>query len=186
VESEQQGWAVRIAVAVLLMWASAGVAQTATEPTLHQRGSGTAQNSNSVAPVMSTGKQKGTSTLPQSAQGEFMLDETGSVVQITIENGILDGYISKLVEGQTASLTYFFDHTLIKDKRLTFTTKQIHGTWYSFDGTIVRGDAASKQETGFYRLKGTWIVHDEAGKNQSTSTVSLKSTPRSGSESSAN
>ena len=111
-----------------------------------------------------------------------MLDETGSVVQITIENGILDGYISNLTEQQTSALTYFFDRTTINGDRLTFTTKQIHGIWYSFDGVIVRSDARSKQETGFYRLKGTWVTHDEVGKSQSTSIVSLKSTPRGSAE----
>jgi len=111
-----------------------------------------------------------------------MLDETGSVVQITIENGTLDGYISKVLDGQTASLTYFFDRTTINGDRLTFTTKQVHGTWFAFEGTIVRGDAASKQETGFYRLKGTWVVHNETDKSQSTATVNFKSTPRGESE----
>ena len=170
----------RIAVAVLFMWVSVGLAQSTSEPGLHHRVPGT-ESAN--APAGSPGgKQKGTSTLPPSAQGEFMLDETGSVVQITIENGTLDGYISKVLDGQTASLTYFFDRTTINGDRLTFTTKQVHGIWYSFDGTIVRGDAASKQETGFYRLKGAWVVHNESDKSQSTATVSFKSTPRGESE----
>jgi hypothetical protein len=120
--------------------------------------------------------------LPASAEGEYMLDETGSVVQITIEKGVLDGYVSRLVEGQTASLTYFFDRTTINGDRLTFTTRQVHGIWYSFDGTIVRSDVPSRQETGFYRLKGTWVTHDEAAKSQSTSMISLKSTPRGSSD----
>jgi hypothetical protein len=174
---------VRIAVAVLVMWASAGIAQTATEPALHHRVAGSdSGNGVAVQPGVPAGKQRGTSTLPASAQGEYMLDETGSVVQITIENGILDGYISKLTEQQTSALTYFFDRSTINGDRLTFTTKQIHGIWYSFDGVIVRSDARSKQETGFYRLKGTWVTHDEVGKSQSTSTVSLKSTPRGSAE----
>ena len=169
----------RIAVAVLLISASGCVAQTAPEPALHHRVPG---SSSDAAPGSPGGKQRGTSTLPAAAQGEYMLDETGSVVQITIENGILDGYVSRLVEGQTASLTYFFDRTTINGMRLTFTTKQVHGIWYSFDGTITRGDAPSKQETGFYRLKGTWVVHNETDKSQSTTAVNLKSTPRASSE----
>ena len=169
----------RIAVAVLVMWASAGLAQTTTEPALHHRAAG-ADSGNSAAaqPGGPAGKQRGTSTLPASAQGEYMLDETGSVVQITIENGVLDGYISKLTDQQTSALTYFFDRTTINGDRLTFTTKQVHGIWYSFDGAIMRTDVPSKQETGFYRLKGTWVIHDEATKNGSTSTVSFRSTPR--------
>jgi len=108
-----------------------------------------------------------------------MLDETGSVVQITIDNGVLDGYISKVVEGQTTALTYFFDRTAIDGNHLMFSTKPVHGIWYSFDGTIVRGDVPNKQENGFYRLKGTWVLHADANKTQSTSMVNFKSTPRS-------
>ena len=166
----------RFAVAALLM-ASSCMAQSASEPGLHHRVPSSGGDSAS-APSSPSGKQKGSSTLPPSAQGEFMLDETGSVVQITIENGILDGYISKILDGQTASLTYFFDRTTTQGDHLTFTTKQVHGIWYSFDGTIVRGDVASKQETGFYRLKGTWVVHNESDKSQSTAMVSFRSTPR--------
>ena len=156
--------------------ASAALGQETTDPSLHHRNP--AQPEVAVPAVPST-KQKGTSTLPESATGEYMLDETGSVVQITIENGILDGYISRVIEGQTTALTYFFDRTTIDGNHLTFSTKQVHGLWYSFDGTIVRGDAPTKQETGFYRLKGTWVMHTDAGKSQSTSMVSFKSTPRS-------
>jgi hypothetical protein len=160
---------------LILTWAPVVLTQTqATDPALHRRSDGAAQ----TQPGAATGKQRGSSTLPASASGEYMIDEEGSVVQITIENGVLDGYVSKLVEGLTSSLTYFFDRTTINGNRLSFTTKEIHGIWYSFDGAIVRGDAQNKLEDGYYRLKGTWVTHDEPRKGQSSSTVSLKSTPR--------
>ena len=163
----------RVIAALALTWVPLALAQTATDPALHHRGD-TAQGQSTAG-----GKQRGSSTLPVSASGEYMINEAGSVVQITIENGVLDGYISKLLEGQSSSVTYFFDRTTISGDRLTFTTKQVHGIWYSFDGEIVRGDASrTKQEDGYYRLKGTWVTHDEAQKSQSIATVSLKSTPR--------
>jgi hypothetical protein len=150
-------------------------AQTATEPALHHRGSA---DSASHAPPGS--KLSGASTLPADVSGEYEIDEANSVVQITIEGNRLTGYITKLVD-EKSSLTFFFDQTSLGGNRLAFTTKQVHGTWYSFEGTIIRGDSKTKQESGFYRLKGTWIAHDNAAKNQSTSMVSLKSTPRSNS-----
>ena len=159
--------------ALLLMWGTAAVAQTTTEPALHHRGPAAGQDA-----ATGGGKERGASTLPTDASGEYMLDETGSVVQITIDNGVLDGYISKLTEQQTSALTYFFDHTTIHGNQLTFTTKQVHGIWYSFDGAIVRGDAQSRQENGFYRLKGTWVMHDDTAKDQSKYMLNLKSTPR--------
>lgn len=148
----------------------------ATDPALHHRN---APQPGQPAPGTPGSKQKGASTLPETATGEYMLDETGSVIQITIDNGVLDGYISRVVEGQTTALTYFFDRTSIDGNHLTFTTRPVHSIWYSFDGAIVRGEAVTPHETGFYRLKGTWVMHAEADKTQSTSMVSLKSTPRS-------
>jgi len=165
---------VRVVLAALLLSVVPTVlAQATPDPSLHHR-SDASQN-----PTAATGgKQRGTSTLPADASGEYMIDESGSVVQITIENGRLDGYISKLVDGQTSSLTFFFDRTTLGGDRLTFATKQVHGIWYSFDGTIVRGNAQSKQQDGYYRLKGAWVTHDEVQKSQSDSMISLKSTPR--------
>jgi hypothetical protein len=165
---------VRVVLATLLLSVVPTVlAQVTADPSLHHR-SETSQNPTTA----SGGKQRGTSTLPADASGEYMIDESGSVVQITIENGRLDGYISKLVDGQTSSLTFFFDRTTLGGDRLTFATKQVHGIWYSFDGTIVRGNAQSKQQDGYYRLKGAWVTHDEVQKSQSDSMISLKSTPR--------
>ncbi|MGA7317497.1 MAG: hypothetical protein WBX22_26410 [Silvibacterium sp.] len=162
-----------VLAALLLSVVPTLLAQATADPSLHHR-SETSQNPTAA----SGGKQRGTSTLPADASGEYMIDESGSVVQITIENGRLDGYISKLVDGQTSSLTFFFDRTTLGGDRLTFATKQVHGIWYSFDGTIVRGNAQSKQQDGYYRLKGAWLTHDEVQKSQSNSMVSLKSTPR--------
>jgi hypothetical protein len=165
---------VRVVVAALLLtFVPPAGAQTVTDPALHHRGDTPAQGQPSAS-----GKQRGTSMLPASASGEYMMDETGSVVQITIDNGVVDGYISKLTEEQTSALTYFFNRTTIDGDRLTFTTKEVHGIWYSFDGEIIRDASHSKQENGYYRLKGTWVTHDETQKSQSTSTVNLKSTPR--------
>ena len=107
-----------------------------------------------------------------------MIDEAGSVVQITIENGRLDGYVSKLLDGQTSSLTYFFDRTTLDGDRLTFTTKQIHGSGIRLTARSRRRVSQSRQQDGYYRLKGAWLTHDEVQKSQSNSTVSLKSTPR--------
>ena len=163
-------------LALLVGYAGAAFGQATTDPALHHRPSGQAEQATPSAPG---GKQKGASTLPESATGEYMLDETGSVIQITIDNGILDGYISRVIEGQTTALTYFFDRTTIDGNHLTITTQPVHDIWYSFDGSIVRSDVPAKQETGFYRLKGSWVMHADSGKTQSTSMVSFKSTPRS-------
>ncbi|MGB0123836.1 MAG: hypothetical protein WA419_00090 [Silvibacterium sp.] len=146
----------------------AGFAQST--PTLHQR--------NEVEPGPQTHAAKGVSTLPDAASGEYELDGNGSVVQITLDENRLTGYVTKMEQG--ASLTLLFDRTTIDRNRLTFTTKAVHGLWYSFAGTIERGNAASASQTGFYRLNGDWTTHHDGGREMGR--VSLKSTPRLNSE----
>lgn len=137
-----------------------------SSPTLHQRGE--------VAPGPQTHAANGVSTLPDEASGEYELDGAGSVVQITVDENRLVGYVTKMDQG--IPLTLLFDRTTIDGNRLTFTTKAVHGLWYSFEGTIVRGNAASASVTGFYRLIGEWTTYHDGGRE--IGKVSLKSTPR--------
>lgn len=153
--------------AILLLLVStfpAGEAQTA--PELRHRG----ENGQSAQ----TPAVKSISTLPEQASGEYVLDENGSVVQITIEHNRLSGYVTKM-DGGTA-LTLFFDHTTINGNRLTFDTKPVHGMKYSFAGSIARGNAETAAESGFYRLAGDWTTY--RGGERNTVRVSLKSSPR--------
>lgn len=169
-------------IAVLLLATSWCAAQTTTvDPTLHKRGTtnpqGTATQSQQTDP--GTPKQSGSwSSLPDDAQGEYQLDETGSVVQITIEDGKLSGYVTKVLDEESV-LTFFFTRAAVHGNQISFATKEVHGIWYSFDGLIVRGDSRANTESGYYRLKGAWTLHDNMHKTQSESNISLKSTPRS-------
>jgi hypothetical protein len=156
----------RVACAVLLQIAllfPSVIVQTV--PNLHRRG----ESDEAQTPAA-----KGFSNLPDAASGEYELDEQGSVIQITIEQNRLSGYVTKM-EQETA-LTLFFDRTSIEGNRLRFTTRTVHGLRYSFAGTIVRGDAANTTESGFYRLAGEWTAYRGAARR--TQRVSLKSTPR--------
>jgi hypothetical protein len=170
-------------IAVLLLTASCCAAQTTTtDPTLHKRGTTSTQSTTTQSQQADPGtpKQSGSwSSLPDDAQGEYQLDETGSVVQITIEDGKLSGYVTKVLDEETG-LTYFFERAAIHGNQVSFATKEVHGISYSFEGQIVRGDSRANTESGFYRLKGAWTLHDNTHKTQSESNVSLKSTPRSG------
>ena len=110
------------------------------------------------------------SALPQDASGTYAFDHRNKSIEIDMHHGKLKGYISRLGDAETdkgTPLTYFFDHTSIQDDHLTFTTKIVHGLWYSFDGTIVRGDAAERDDEGYYVLTGQLLVHHprEGGKS---------------------
>ncbi|MFZ0663412.1 MAG: hypothetical protein WAM66_12020 [Acidobacteriaceae bacterium] len=153
----------RLLIACLLLMATA-FAQSG--PALHSR--------RNDGPGAQTYAVKGISTLPENASGEYELDGQGSVIQITIEHGRLRGYVTKM-DHETA-LTLFFERTTIDRDRLSFRTKTVHGLRYSFQGTIVRGDAESLSRSGFYRLVGELTSYRNRGNEMER--VSLKSTPR--------
>jgi hypothetical protein len=164
--------AVRV-FAVLLMGAAAiGMAQTdQTAPSLKQRGASASQRETAPAP---TDYAKGYSTLPDNASGEYELDDNGSVVQITVEDNRLSGYVTNMDEGSAQTL--LFQRTTIQGDRLTFTTQTVHGVSYGFTGIVTRGDEQSPAKPGYFRLAGDWTEYHDGG--QQTKSVRLKSTPR--------
>lgn len=160
------------ALYTILLVAANAHAQTAADPTLHQRGEASAT---SPAPAA---QRPGFSTLPEDASGEYLLDESGSVVQITLEKGRLSGYVSKMGDDHVP-MTFLFEQARVSGNGISFTTKKLHGFWYSFEGVITRSDSrATKAEDGYYRLRGTWAVHNDVQKTSEAACISLKSTPR--------
>jgi hypothetical protein len=157
-------------LAVVLLGAGA-VAMAQTAPALHSR---TSEAQPAPTKTDAIDYEKGFSTLPDEASGEYELDENGSVVQITIDQGRLSGYVTKMEQG--AALTLFFLRTSIQGDKVSFTTKTVHGMSYSFAGSVIRGDNASASETGYFRLAGNWTEYRNGG--HETEWVSLRSTPR--------
>lgn len=158
--------------AVLVLAALIGpVAMGQSAPGLHRRGE--------TPPNVQTQTEKGYSTLPEGASGEYELDEKGSVVQITIERNRLSGYITKMDHG--TALTFFFSRAAVHGKRISFTTMTVHGIHYSFQGEIVRGKAISPALTGYYRLRGD--LKTVRGSAEESVALNLKSTPREAAES---
>ena len=153
----------RISIVLFLLTT---VAFAQTTPSLHSR--------NQPEPRPATPQTQGHSTLPESASGEYVLDDHGSVIQITIEHDHLTGYVTQM-DGD-AALTLFFDKASIDGKKLSFTTKKVHGLQYEFRGAIVRGEAPDLSSTGYYLLTGELTAG--RGTAPAPERVSLKSTPR--------
>lgn len=165
---------VRIAVTCfsLCVWTGIAWAQAASQPVLHRR---TEPASSNQAVVVS--QHRGNSLLPEEASGEYQLDDSGSLIEITLQFGGLSGYISREGDQESdhgAPLTFMFDRTTLDGQRLGFTTRQVHGVWFSFQGTIARGQARTRAEDGYYLLEGELIEHNEVSKTQRRVTVSLK------------
>ena len=103
------------------------------------------------------------SKLPSEASGEYQLGKPGDVIEIILDSNGLTGYISMLGKSdhdKEVPLTYFFDETQLDARSLSFTTKPVHGQWYSFTGTVVRGPALTRDKEGYYLLKGKLTLHN--------------------------
>ncbi len=103
------------------------------------------------------------SNLPAEASGEYQLGKPGDVIEIILDNNGLTGYISMIGKSdhdKEVPLTYFFDQTELDARSLSFTTKPVHGQWYSFEGTVVRGPAPTREKEGYYLLKGKLTLHN--------------------------
>jgi len=169
---KEQIW--RAVVITLLLLSPPGLyAQSSTDPALHHRG----DPSTTDRPIV-VKQGKTNSLIPEEASGEYMLGHPGELVQITMQFGELSGYISRQGDEESDNgtpLTFFFEQTSMRGQDLKFTTRQVHGVWYSFEGTIVRGPGKTRGEDGYYLLTGNLIVHDSVQKTESRRTVSLKS-----------
>jgi hypothetical protein len=160
-------------IVLLLLSPCIAPGQTATEPALHHRGDASTTDH---PVVVKQGKK--TYLIPEDASGEYMLGHPGELVQITLQFGELSGYISRQGDGDSDSgtpLTFFFEQTSLRGQELSFTTRQIHGVWYSFQGTIAHGPGKTHAEAGYYLLIGEMTEHDAIQKTETRRTVSLKS-----------
>ncbi len=163
---------VNVAGLALVLLALAPVwAQTKTQdPVLHRRG----YNQVDEDLDMST-RSSGRTILPVEASGTYALGSSGSI-DVELQPDRLSGFITRM--GDRASdegtpLTFFFATSRLSGQQLAFTTRQVHGVWFSFEGTIVRGPARSRDQQGFYLLEGRLVMHDAASQTEQARMVSL-------------
>jgi hypothetical protein len=117
--------------------------------------------------------QPGRSNLPSEASGSYALSpNTAEVVEIILNgdgnNVRLQGYLTRMGDGVSdrgAPLTYFFARTTVNPAQLTFITRQVHGIWWNFTGTIERGSAQVSTQKGYYFLNGTLTEHFDNGQS---------------------
>jgi hypothetical protein len=136
------------------------------QPVLHRR---------SYSEVDLGTRSTGRSTLPTDASGEYVLG-SNATIDIELEPDRLSGFLTRPGDHESdegASLTFFFSTGHLSGQHLSFTTRQIHGVWFTFEGTIIRGPAQSRAQQGYYLLQGQLVMHDLASQTQQTRTVSL-------------
>ncbi len=160
--------------------------QTST-PVLHSR-SQQAQDDGAGGDGDTRGLARGTSTLPDDVWGTYEFDHSGDTVEIDLDRHKLSGYISRLGDAETDSntpLTFFFDQSSINGGEISFETRVVHGVWYSFRGTIVRGDGKARADEGYYVLHGVLELHHpqngrdkDANETFESRMVNFKSVPQ--------
>jgi len=110
----------------------------------------------------------------------------GEFVQVTVEEeGKVSGFISRFGDSDTDKnefLDQFFESGKLDSSHLTFTTKNVHGTWFTFDGTVGRGAGKKPEEEGYYMIRGTLVRFrsdaDKKNTSQDSRRVEFKSFPR--------
>jgi hypothetical protein len=122
--------------------------------------------------------------------GMYTFLREGEFLQVTVEeDGKVSGFISRFGDSESDKkefLDQFFESGKLDSNHLTFTTKSIHGTWFTFDGTVGRGAGKKPDEEGYYVIRGTLnrftTAADKKNANQDSRRVEFKSFPRDASE----
>ncbi|HEX3738277.1 MAG TPA: hypothetical protein VHV29_01005 [Terriglobales bacterium] len=118
--------------------------------------------------------------------GMYTFLREGEFIQVTIEEeGKVSGFISRFGDSDADKnefLDQFFESGKLDSGHLTFTTKKVHGSWFTFDGTMARGAAKKPEDEGYYEIRGTLIRFqtdaDKKDTTQQSRHVEFKSFPR--------
>ena len=168
--SRYGGLELRVAAGVLLLFflplpaRFAGAQQQAPSPRLQQRKQALAEDGIFLP---------GRTNLPNEASGAYALSPNPAEVIEIILNGEgdavrLQGYLTRVGDGESdrgAPLSFFFARTTVGPTQLTFITRQVHGIWWSFAGTIERGSVETSAQKGYYFLNGTLTEHFDTGQS---------------------
>lgn len=162
-------------------------AQQGSTPSLHRR-SDANQNQSEADTNRAIDSAQQPSSLPDDVWGSYQFDHSDDSIELDLDRNKLSGYITQLGDAETDSntpLTFFFDRSAIDGGEISFQTRVVHGVWYSFRGTIVRGDGKTRADEGYYVLRGVLAVHHpESGSDKSADEiiedrhVHFKSMPR--------
>lgn len=123
-------------------------------------------------------------TVHDDVSGMYTFLREGEFVQITVENGILSGFVSRYGERESdrdVFLDQFFSKASLAGNHIDFTTKPVHGTWYEFSGDINRGEVKTSDKEGYWIIRGTLKQYDQDESGQvaaKSREITMKSFPQ--------
>jgi hypothetical protein len=94
--------------------------------------------------------------------GAYTFLREGEVLQLTVDDGQLSGYISRFGDSDTDKdqfIDQFFDKTTLEGDHLSFNTKMVHGVSYDFTGVISTASGKKPGEEGYHVIKGKLVQH---------------------------
>lgn len=127
------------------------------------------------------------STIPatEDYSGLYSFLRDGEFIQITIEEkGQVTGFISRYgdsVSDKGTFLDQFFKSGRFDAEKLSFTTENVHGTWFTFEGVFGRGSGKKPDDEGYYVVRGKLTRFSTNAGSETTSQVQqveFKSFPR--------
>ena len=117
--------------------------------------------------------------------GMYSFLKDGEFVQLNQEGqNKVTGFVSRYGDSESdrgAFLDHFFKKASLSGNRVQFTTDQVHGVWFDFNGTVQRGAGKTPDDEDYYDMKGTLTEHtlDQEKKESARSReVTFKSFPR--------
>ena len=113
--------------------------------------------------------------------GTYTFLRKGEDLQINVQNGRLDGFVSRYGDSETDKsllLQHFIEKSSFTKDEVSFTTSKIHGVWFEFKGKVRRGDKKTAADEGYYLLEGT-ITRYETGAGKKDTAKSREVTFRS-------
>ena len=103
--------------------------------------------------------------------GMYTFLRDGEFVQIDVDGGKVDGFISRYGDSDADRGT-FLDHMIktgtLEGKKMHFDTRSVHGVSYEFTGTVERGEGKAPGDEAYYVLKGTLKQVTEDAEHKST------------------
>ena len=100
--------------------------------------------------------------------GMYTFLQDGEFVQVSVDpEGQVTGFVSRYSDNEKSLfLDHFFDKASLHGNELTFTTKTVHGVYFEFKGIFGRGDGKSRDQEGYYIIRGTLKQYtSDASKN---------------------
>jgi hypothetical protein len=147
-------------------------AQAALPPVLHQRPIFASEDD----PIGAAWK-RGATDFPADAAGFYRFRDEAQGVRIVAHDGEISGYLLKFGKGSSDKdtvLGYEFSEVSGARSRLCFTTRQVHGVWYGFEGQVVQRRGLNHYDSANYILQGTLTMHDEAQQTTQSAAVRLR------------